>query len=311
MSISFTRSSSSSFFSFFFFFLLFFLCYVVMDDSVVESEGGGVAAVFESEAELAQLMSGFAEQASLRDALASSDLRAYARAVELELAAAERAAVADYAAQAAAFAEAHAQIRSCDAVLAQMEALLGGFQTHLGAISAEIRHLQEESSALSVKLANRQAVSTQVGEFVASTVIPEAMAKEICEAQVGEAYLEYLVELNRRSDFVASMTKKGAAPLAVTEVAPVLLKLEHKAVAKIREFLLQRIHSLKKPRTNLQMIQHNILSKFKYMNVFLQAHAPAVFEEVQNQYVEVLSKVYGSFFKVCFVLFWFLFYHLY
>jgi hypothetical protein len=34
------------------------------------------------------------------------------------------------------------------------------------------------------------------------------------------------------------------------------------------------------------------------MNVFLQTHAPLVFEEVQVQYVEVLSKLYASFFKV-------------
>jgi hypothetical protein len=284
-----------------------------MDDSVVEMESGGAG--LESagleESDLALLMEGFAEHAAVRLALADGiDLREYARGVEAELGDAERAAVADYAAEAPSYARVHAQIRACDSVLAQMESLLGAFQSSLGSISSEIRHLQEESSALSVKLSNRQAVSTLVSEFVSSVVIPEAMAKEICEAEVGEAYLEYLVELNRRSDFVQSMTKKGSAPLAVSEVAPVLLKLEHKAVSKIREFLLQRIHGLKKPRTNLQMIQHNVLSKFKYMNVFLQAHAPAVFEEVQMQYVDVLSKVYGSFFKVFRVLLFFFFFFL-
>jgi hypothetical protein len=234
-----------------------------MDESVVE----GDKSILEEE-DLALLMEGFADNDSVKMALADGiDLREYAKRIESELSEAERAAVLDYAAEAESFAEVHSQIRTCDSILAQMEKLLSGFQGNLGAISNEIRHLQEESSALSIKLANRQAVSTQVSEFVSSTVIPEAMAKEICEAQVGEAYLEYLVELNKRSDFVASMTKKGAAPLAVSEVAPVLLKLEHKAVAKIREFLLQRIHSLKKPRTNLQMIQHNILSKFKVINL--------------------------------------------
>ena len=62
--------------------------------------------------------------------------------------------------------------------------MLSGFQGHLGSISAEIRQLQEESTALSVKLANRQAVSARVTDFVQSAVIPEAMAREICEAPV-------------------------------------------------------------------------------------------------------------------------------
>ena len=81
---------------------------------------------------------------------------------------------------------------------------------------------------------------------------------------MNEAYLEYLVELNKRTEFVASQSKGGKKPpVAIAEVAPVLQRLEQRAVAKVREFLLLRIHGLKKPRTNLQMIQHNVLSKFK------------------------------------------------
>lgn len=49
------------------------------------------------------------------------------------------------------------QITSCDAILANMETMLGGFQEGLGAISAEIRGLQQQSSALSCQLNNRTA----------------------------------------------------------------------------------------------------------------------------------------------------------
>ena len=45
------------------------------------------------------------------------------------------------------------------------------------------------------------------------------------------------------------------------------------------------------------MIQHNVLSKYKYMNLFLQAHAWPVYEEVQTLYVDTLSKIYGAYFK--------------
>lgn len=106
----------------------------------------------------------------------------------------------------------------------------------------------------------------------------------------------------------------GTPPLAVHEIEPQLQKLKKKAVSRVREFLLQKIHSLKKPRTNLQVrkknghkqnylfifvvlflffqvIQHNVLSRFKYMNVFLQAHEPPIYDEIQVFYVDTMSKV--------------------
>lgn len=140
-----------------------------------------------------------------------------------------------------------------------------------------------------------------MSEFVQSMVIPEPMARNICEAEVNESYLEYLDVLNRRTEFTQALRKgeigKGVVPISVNEVEPQVLKLKQKAISRVREFLLQRIHALKKPRTNLQMIQHNVLSKFKYMNVFLQAHAPQVYDEVQALYVDTLSKLYNSHFK--------------
>ena len=49
-----------------------------------------------------------------------------------------------------------AQIRSCDSILEVMEQMLGGFQSDLSNISSEIKHLQEQSLSMSVKLRNRK-----------------------------------------------------------------------------------------------------------------------------------------------------------
>lgn len=54
------------------------------------------------------------------------------------------------------------QITTCDAILADMESMLGGFQEGLGAISAEIRGLQEQSAALSLQLNNRKAAQASL-----------------------------------------------------------------------------------------------------------------------------------------------------
>ncbi len=297
------------------------------------------------------------------------DLREYTKQVEAELKRVEESAVQvrlcgasaqwavraaphapwqDYMLQANSFADVHAQIKACDAILEGMETVLSGFQSNLGSISRYTavvcrralcgvgchmylfvqrhppsagrvgRHEREAlQSASGLCKGCRICAGIRLGEsdseracdFLCrvarphttwqNAVIPEDMAKQIFTAEVNETYLEYLAELNRKMDFVKAARSAAVVPLAVQEVEPMLNKLRVKAVAKVREYLLQRIHSLKKPRTNLQMLQHNSLSKFRLLNRFLQSHAPAVFEEVQALYIETLSKLYGSYFQVC------------
>ncbi|KAH9304264.1 hypothetical protein KI387_008668, partial [Taxus chinensis] len=49
-----------------------------------------------------------------------------------------------------------AEIRECDAILTQMESLLGGFQVEIGSISSEIKTLQEQSMGKGLRLRNRK-----------------------------------------------------------------------------------------------------------------------------------------------------------
>lgn len=85
--------------------------------------------------------------------------------------------------------------------------------------------------------------------------------REICDAEVNETYLQYLVELHKKIQFV---TGKSDDIAAKKDVEPELEKLKLRAVAKIREFLLNKVYSLRKPKTNVQIIQQNILIKYKY-----------------------------------------------
>jgi len=60
----------------------------------------------------------------------------------------------------------------CDDILANMETLLGGFQSDLGSISSEIQVLQDKSLSLSTKLRNRKVVQAELGNFLDELVIP-------------------------------------------------------------------------------------------------------------------------------------------
>ena len=53
------------------------------------------------------------------------------------------------------------------------------------------------------------------------------------------------------------------------------------AITKIRDFLLQKVYLLKRPKTNLQIIQQSSLLKYKYFIQFLRQHGPDLYIEVR------------------------------
>jgi hypothetical protein len=52
-------------------------------------------------------------------------------------------------------------------------------------ISDEIKHLQEESLSMNVKLRNRRAVEGSLKGFLENVVLPPAMVSSICGNEVG------------------------------------------------------------------------------------------------------------------------------
>ena len=63
---------------------------------------------------------------------------------------------------------------------------------------------------------------------------------------------------------------------ACADMAPELEKLRAKSVQKIHDFLLQRVASLRKKMTNIQILQQSVLLKYKGLYGFLIEHAPEV-----------------------------------
>eukprot|EP01087_Luapelamoeba_hula_P019663 TRINITY_DN6547_c1_g1_i1.p1 TRINITY_DN6547_c1_g1~~TRINITY_DN6547_c1_g1_i1.p1 ORF type:complete len:966 (+),score=202.04 TRINITY_DN6547_c1_g1_i1:3-2900(+) len=249
--------------------------------------------------ELDELIDKFQQDERVQEALTQGvDLRAYSRKIEDDLRKAEEEAVLGYVAESHNFSKLHDELNTCDSILESMEKLLSGFQADLGNISEEIKYLQKESSSISVKLNNRRQLEEKVANFLEGVIIPKALVNGICALEVNEAYLAFVTELNKKIEFVeqARSTDPSHVPQAVTETEPHLLNLKHKAVAKIREFLLQRIYNLTKPKTNIQIFQETTFAKYRYFYVFLHTHAPEVAVEVHQSYVNTMSKIYTAHF---------------
>ncbi|XP_015684895.1 vacuolar protein sorting-associated protein 52 homolog isoform X2 [Protobothrops mucrosquamatus] len=176
-----------------------------------------------------------------------------------------------------------------------MEAMLSSFQSDLSSISCEIQTLQEQSVAMNVRLRNRQAVRGRLSQLVDELVVPNVMISTILETPVtDQAFLEQLHELNNKINAVKEQAFRET--MACTDVADILDKLKAKAVAKIREFILQKVYSFRKPMTNYQIPQ-NALLKYRFFYQFLLGHERVIAKEVRDEYVDTMSKIYLSYFK--------------
>ncbi|XP_029821491.1 vacuolar protein sorting-associated protein 52 homolog, partial [Manacus vitellinus] len=117
----------------------------------------------------------------------------------------------------------------------------------------------------------------------------------ILEVPVTEPeFLEQLRELNGKIEAVKEQAFRDT--LACADVQHVLEKLKVKAVTKIREFVLQKIYSFRKPMTNYQIPQNSLL-KYKFFYQFLLGNERNVAQELRDQYVETVSRIYFSYFK--------------
>lgn len=232
----------------------------------------------------------------IKEALKSGmDLRKYSQQIEKELKEVENASIQDYIHESENIASLHNQIAACDDILLRMEGMLLSFQNDLGSISHEILTLQQQSVSMNVRLKNRQSVRGELSQFVDEMVIHESMINHILYTAVGEkGFMEQLCILDHKISFVKEQAFNEAR--SCQDVRDILEKLKIKSITKIREYLLQKIYTFRKPMTNYQIPQ-NALLKGKFYYKFLVTHDRDVAREIRDEYTETLSKMYYSYFK--------------
>ena len=101
------------------------------------------------------------------------ELKAYGTQIESDLRNLELASVQEYVDQSENVLKLHQNIEECDSILAKMQSKLEGFQTDLSGISKEIKHLQEESNTMSIKLNNRRETEGLLSNFLDTDVITQ------------------------------------------------------------------------------------------------------------------------------------------
>ncbi|KAL7238032.1 hypothetical protein ACSBR2_004182 [Camellia fascicularis] len=223
-------------------------------------------------------------------------LREYTKGVENNLRQVELDSVQDYIKESDNLVSLHDQIRDCDSILSQMETLLGGFQAEIGSISSDIKILQEKSMDMGLKLKNRKVAESKLAKFVEDIIVPPRMIDIIVDGEVNDEYMRTLEILSKKLKFVEVdlMVKTSKA---LKDVQPELERLRQKAVAKVFEFIVQKLYALRKPKTNIQILQQSVLLKYKYIISFLMEHGKEVYTEVSAAYIDTMNKVLSAHFR--------------
>lgn len=173
--------------------------------------------------------------------------------------------------------------------------MLNEFQDNLGSISNEIQTLQQQSVFMNIRLKNRQSIRGELSQFISEMVVPQQLIDDILNTSCTERqFIEQLHELNHKLNFVKEQSFRDAK--SCKEVNEILEKLKIKAISKIRDFIIQKILQLRKPMSNYEIIQNQLL-KTRFFYEFLLANERTIAKECRDEYVNTLSKVYYSYFK--------------
>ena len=187
------------------------------------------------------------------------------------------------------------EAEECDRILADMESELNGFLQGLRTVSQDIHQLQYKSHDISVHLREKETQQKQLAEFIDAIVISPDLIRTICEGSLNEKSLFAITELSNKLFCVAR--RQDTEHPAILRVMPELEKLKARAASKIRDYLGSKVDDLKAPKTNVQIIQRNVLVKLQGFLVFLHQHAPATYDEFAAHYCTTLSKIYSTQFR--------------
>ncbi|XP_043725105.1 vacuolar protein sorting-associated protein 52 A-like isoform X1 [Telopea speciosissima] len=224
-------------------------------------------------------------------------LREYTKGVENNVRQVELNSIQEYIKESDNLVSLHDQIRDCDSILSQMETLLSGFQAEIGSISSEIKSLQEKSMDMGLKLKNRKVAESKLARFVEDIIVPPRMVDIIVDGEVNDEYMRTLEALSKKLKFV-QVDPMVRSSKALKDVQPELEKLRQKAISKVFEFIVLKLYALRKPKTNIQILQQNVLLKYKYVILFLKERGKEVYTEVQGAYIDTMNKVLSAHFRV-------------
>ena len=265
------------------------------------SNGGAI-----SEEQLSQDLAQFLSNPSLKAALAdgSLDLTSYSSTVEDELNALETKCIEAYRAKTTEIASLCSELEHADGVLLGLQELLLGFQADLGGLSGDIRQLQETSKRLGIQLQNRKSAAMGLRAFLGRIILNPSLVEAIRSGPVNSNFQQAIREFSKIYKDIHEEAAQdwacGRAPADTTagmEMQVHVKQLRLVAVSRIREYFLQKMGLLRRPQTNIRILQSHGLLAYADLYEFLLDCSPDIAKELYDVYLDTISKTMYALFR--------------
>jgi len=175
-----------------------------------------------------------------------------------------------------------------------VETFLSAFQADLGSVSSQIEFLQARSMSLSTKATNRKELEAHLGPIVDDIVLSPALIHRISEGEINDAWVKALIEFDSKFTPLHELEKRGIK--AVGDVKPQFELLRTRALIRIRDFLVDRIRSLRVPNSNIQVIQQTTMLRYRALFHFMLEHHSQLANEIKQAYMNTMRWYYSHHF---------------
>ena len=130
-----------------------------------------------------------------------------------------------------------------------------------------------------------------------SIILAPEFLNEITDNEIDDDFIEKIHTLNTK----LLIFQSGELPQsnAIEEIGnycnnsvPELRKTLAKVCSKIYTFIYNKLQMIKKPNTNIQILQQSVLLKYLTLVGFLKKHSIIMFQELIKIYISLMEKIY-------------------
>ncbi|KAF8974178.1 Sac2 family-domain-containing protein [Flammula alnicola] len=190
--------------------------------------------------------------------------------------------------------ELHDQVQTSVSLLDNLESFLSTFQKDLAAVAGQISELQDRSKDIDNRLKSRKKIERPLSSLLSEITIPPSLASTILDTNVGEPWIDAIMDFERR----LNTSKARSRVKAARDLGEVIEGLRIVAATKLRVFFLALFQPIRgSVTTNMQVIQTSVLLKYGPLFAFLQRQAPPVATELQRAYVGAARLYYETGFR--------------
>ena len=179
--------------------------------------------------------------------------------------------------------------------LQSLQNILQSSEIELKGVVNEVGYIKDKTNSINYYLKNVKLLETEVSNYIETLCLHPELIINLANGPIDSSYIS---NLNQFELFIDKIEKKEfLQSKALKDLTPEIEKLKHRITGRVRNHLIVILEQLKKPRTNIGIIQQNVLMKWKPLFLFLKNRNGSVFQEILNIYFEIMNTIYAGYFQ--------------